>query len=78
MGTKDILEELYDLFQKKMPYHMDDMEILRVKKKLEAIMEDADKEKTILDYGIAYERAGFRYGFVLAVCIMSHCMTEIL
>ena len=29
MGTKDILEELYDLFQEKMPYNMDDMEILK-------------------------------------------------
>ena len=78
METKDILEELYDLFQEKMPYYMDDMEILRAKKKLEAMMGDADKEKAILDYGIAYEKSGFRYGFVLAVCIMSHCMTEIL
>ncbi len=63
MGTKDILEELYDLFQEKMPYNMDDMEILRAKKKLEALMGDVDRENDILDYGIAYEKADFRYGF---------------
>ena len=77
MGTKDILEELYDLFQEKMPYNMDDMEILKAKKKLEALMDDTDKENAVLDYGIAYEKAGFRYGFVLAVRMMAQCINEI-
>lgn len=74
METQNILEELYDLFQEKMPYNRDDREILRAKKKLETLMNDTDKENAVLDYGIAYEKAGFRYGFVLAVRIMSNCM----
>lgn len=77
MKTQNILEELYDSFQEKMPYNMDDMEILRAKKKLEALMGDADREKDILDYGIAYEKAGFRYGFTLAIRIMAQCINEI-
>lgn len=77
METKDILEELYDLFQEKMLCHIDDMEILKAKKKLETLMSDTDKENAVLDYGIAYEKAGFRYGFVLAVRIMAQCIHEI-
>lgn len=77
METQNILEELYNLFQEKMPYNMDDMEILRAKKKLEALMGDVDREKDILDYGIAYEKAGFRYGFTLAIRIMAQCINEI-
>lgn len=74
MEAKNILDELYDLFQEKMPYNLDDAEILKAKKKLETLMSDTDKENAVLDYGIAYEKAGFRYGFVLAVRIMSNCM----
>lgn len=74
MEAKNILDELYDLFQEKMPYNLDDAEILKAKKKLETLISDTDKENAILDYGIAYEKAGFRYGFVLAVRIMSNCM----
>lgn len=74
METKDILEEIYDLFQEKMTHSMNDREILRAKKELAALMGDTDKENAVLDYGIAYEKAGFRYGFVLAVRIMSNCM----
>lgn len=74
MEAKNILDELYDLFQEKMPYNLDDMEILKAKKKLETLMSDTNKENAVLDYGIAYEKAGFRYGFVLAIRIMSNCM----
>ena len=31
-------------------------------------------EPSILDYGIAYERAGFRNGFKTAVQILSECL----
>lgn len=74
MEAKNILDELYDLFQEKMPYNLDDAEILKSKKKLETLMSDTAKENAVLDYGIAYEKAGFRYGFVLAIRIMSNCM----
>ena len=74
METKNILEELYDLFQEKMPYNRGDREILKAKKKLETLVNDTEKENALLDYGIVYEKAGFRYGFVLAVRILSNCM----
>lgn len=74
METQNVLEELYNLFQEKMPYNRDDREILRAKKKLEMLVNDTEKESALLDYGIAYEKAGFRYGFVLAVRILSNCM----
>lgn len=77
MEAKDILEELYDLFQEKMPCSAGDMEISRAKKRLDVLMGDADNENAILDYGIVYEKAGFRYGFTLAVRIMSQCMNDI-
>ncbi len=77
MKTKDILDGLYDLFQEKIPCHTDDMAILQAKKKLDTLMDDSEAENAILDYGIAYEKAGFHYGFILAVCIMSQCINEI-
>ena len=40
-------------------------------------MDDTDKENAVLDYGSAYEKAGFRYGFVLAVRMMAQCINEI-
>lgn len=76
MGTKNILEEIYNLFQEKMPYSVDDKEICRAKKKLDALIGDMDNENVILDYGIATEKAGFRYGFMLAVHIMAQCINE--
>ena len=48
METQNILEELYDLFQEKMPYNRDDREILRAKKKLETLVNDTEKESAIL------------------------------
>ncbi len=79
METKNILEELYDLFQEKTPCWMDDMEILKAKKELETetFMDDTDKENAVLNYGIAYEKAGFRYVFLLAVRIMAQCINEV-
>lgn len=77
MEMKNILDELYDLFQEKMPYAADDIEILRAKKKISSLMNDPDKENDILDYGIAYEKAGFHYGFILAVRMMAQCINEI-
>lgn len=77
METKDILTEIYGLFQEKMPCSADDMEISRAKKRLDTLIGDADNENAILDYGVAYEKAGFRYGFILAVCIMAQCISEI-
>lgn len=76
METKDILEELYDLFQEKMPYHIDDMGIRKAQKRLKSLVEDETKKEAILNYGIAYEKAGFRYGFTLAVRIMAQYISE--
>lgn len=76
METKDILEELYDLFQEKMPYHIDDMGIRKAQKRLKSLVEDETKKEAILNYGIAYEKSGFRYGFTLAVRIMAQCINE--
>lgn len=76
METKDILEELYDLFQEKMPYHTDDIEIRKAQKRLKSLVEDETKKEAILNYGIAYEKAGFRYGFTLAVRIMAQYISE--
>lgn len=55
----------------------DDMEMMRAKRIPDTLIEDTDSENTILDYGIAYERFGFRYGFILAVRIMAQCINEI-
>lgn len=77
METKDILTEIYGLFQEKMPCNSDDMEISRAKKRMDTLLEDPDNENAILDYGVAYERAGFRYGFILAVRIMAQCINDI-
>lgn len=77
METRDILEELYERFQEEMPCGKDDVEILRVRKRLGPLIEDPDNENAILDYGIAYEKAGFRYGFILAVRIMAQCVNGI-
>jgi len=77
MKSKNILDDLYDLFQEKMACNADDTEIFQAKKKLDAMLNDKDIENTVLDYGIAYEKAGFRYGFILATRIMAHCINEI-
>ncbi len=77
MKTKNILDEMYNLFQEKMPCSADDTEIRKAKKKLDALVGNTDNEGAILDYGIAYEKAGFRFGFTLAVRIMAQCMDEV-
>ncbi len=77
MKAKNILDDLYDLFQEKMTCNADDTEIFQAKKKLDAMLNDKDSENAVLDYGIAYEKAGFRFGFTLAIRIMAHCINEI-
>ncbi len=77
MEAKDIFEEIYNRFQEQMPCSADDIAIRREKKKLDALIGNTDNESAILDYGIAYEKAGFRFGFTLAVRIMAQCMDEV-
>ncbi len=77
MKTKNILDDLYNLFQEKMTCNADDMEIFQAKKKLDAMLNDKDSENAVLDFGIAYEKAGFRFGFTLAVRIMAQCINEV-
>lgn len=74
MKTTDILDEIYNLFAEKMQFSTDDAELIKAKHKIESLLENSDYESSVLDYGIAYEKAGFRYGFVLAVQIMSQCI----
>ena len=55
------------------------VEIQRTRRNIKEIAETAgikyDKiEYAVLDYGIAYERAGFRNGFRFAAQILSECM----
>lgn len=76
METMDILDKLYDLLQEQMQCGVKDKEIISAKNKLKNLLEDADNEGAILDYGIAYEKNGFHYGFVLAVHIMAQCIHE--
>ena len=56
METKDILEELYDLFQEKMPYHMDDMEICKAQKRLKSLVEDETKKEAKIGRASCRER----------------------
>lgn len=72
-----MLEELYYLFQEQMTCNADDLEICKAKKKLDALIGNTDNESAILDYGISYEKAGFRFGFILAIRIMAQCINEI-
>lgn len=75
MTTKNILDSLYDMFQEKIDYRIDEVEIQRTKRNLMDLISDPQKEYAVLDYGIAYERAGFRNGFKIAVQILSECLT---
>lgn len=75
MQTKNTLDSLYDMFQEKLDYRLDDQEIKRAKKELMQKTSDPQAEYAVLDYGIAYERAGFRNGFRIAVQIMAECIT---
>lgn len=76
LEEKDILDKLYCLFQESAPYRKDDPEIRRTQKALLSLLENKEKENIVLDYGIAYEKAGFRNGFVLAVQIMTRCIID--
>lgn len=78
--NNNMLDTLYDLFQESMDYKIDEAEIIRAKKQIAEIVKSADSyediEYSILDYGIAYERAGFRNGFIIATRIMSECIND--
>ncbi len=73
--TKNMLDLLYDMFQEKLDYRLDDQEIKRCKENLMGMINDPRAEYAILDYGIAYERSGFRNGFVIAARILSECIS---
>lgn len=81
METKNALDTMYNLLQEKMDYRLDEIEIQRTRRK---IMETAKNagieyekiEYEVLDYGIAYERAGFRNGFKVAVQLLSECLNS--
>ena len=79
METKNTLDTMYNLLQEKMDYRLDEIEIQRTRRKIREAAETAgieyDKlEYAVLDYGIAYERAGFRNGFRFAAQILSECL----
>lgn len=79
MQTKNMLDQLYNMFQEKLDYRLDELEIQRTRKKIMETVENSGikyekLEYTVLDYGIAYERAGFRNGFKIAVQILSECL----
>jgi len=81
METKNTLDTMYNLLQEKMDYRLDEIEIQRTRRKIREATETAgieyDKlECAVLDYGIAYERAGFRNGFRFAAQILSECMNS--
>ncbi len=74
MITKNMLDLLYEMFQEQLDYRLDEQEIKRCKENLMKLTDDPQAEYAILDYGIAYERSGFRNGFVIAARILSECM----
>ena len=79
METKNTLDTMYNLLQEKMDYRPDEIELHRTRRKIREAAETAgikyDKlECAVLDYGISYERAGFRNGFRFAAQILSECM----
>lgn len=72
----NMINTLYDLFQENLDYDLDEPEIKRAREKLMKLTKNAGKEYEgldylILDYGIAYEKAGFRNGFVIAMRIFA-------
>ena len=74
MQSKNVLDSLYDLLQEKLDYRLDDQEIKRTKDDLMKMISDPQAEYAVLDYGIAYERAGFRNGFRIAAQIFAECL----
>ena len=79
METKNALDTMYNLQKKKMDYRLDEINIQRARRKIMEMTKNAgiEYEKIeyeVLDYGIAYERAGFRNGFKIAAQILSECL----
>lgn len=74
MQTQNVLDSLYDMLQEKFDYRLDDHEIKKTRKKLMKMTDNPEAENAILDYGIAYEKAGFRNGFRIAAQIFSECL----
>ena len=67
------------MFQERLDYRVDEIEIQRTRRRIMEIAENAGAkykkmESSVLDYGIAYERAGFRNGFKIAMQILSECL----
>lgn len=74
----NMLDTLYNLFQEHLDYRLDEAEIKRTRNKIMELTQKAgikeDMEYSVLDYGIAYEKAGFRNGFQIAARIFAECM----
>lgn len=75
----NMLDTLYNLFQEQLDYKIDEAEIKRTRNQIMKLIQKTDikedMEYFVLDYGIAYEKAGFRNGFVIATRIFAECMT---
>lgn len=74
MKNQNMLDSLYNIFQERLNYRLDDQEIKRARADLMRMISDPQAEYAVLDYGIAYERAGFRNGFRIAAQILSECL----
>ncbi len=74
MKNQNMLDSLYNIFQEKLDYRLDDQELKKARADLMEIINDPQAECAVLDYGIAYERAGFRNGFRIAAQILSECL----
>ena len=76
--NKNTLDRLYDLYQEHLDYTTDESKIIRAKEQIAETVKSAEKyediECAVLDYGIAYERAGFRNGFIIATRILCECI----
>lgn len=77
-NNNNMLDTLYDLFQERLDYKMDQPEIIKAKEQIAAKVKNAetyeDIEYAVLDYGIAYEKSGFRNGFIIATRILCECI----
>lgn len=72
---KNTLDTLYDMFQPKLDYRLDNQEIKRTRDALMKMTNDPQAEYAAIDHAIANERAGFRNGFKIATQILSECLT---
>lgn len=77
MKDENIIDELFNMWQEKMSYRLDEAELKRARKNLLAEMRNPENENAILDFAIAHEKCGFRNGFILATKIMSQCTDNI-